>query len=86
MTGSGDFGARAEIEVGVGEGLTPEGVSYRVVDYLGLVVIARKTRSSTGTEVVKTVEVLASGRAICFAKPLRAGPAGFGVVLAPSPG
>ena len=48
--------------------------------------MARKTRSSTGTEVVKTVEVLASGRAICFAKPLRAGPAGFGVVLAPSPG
>ena len=72
--------------MGVGEGLTPEGVSYRVVDYLGLVVIARKTRSSTGTEVVKTVDVFASGRAICFARPLRAGPAGFGVVLAPSPG
>src|SRR5208283_2954631 len=54
--------------------------------YLGSVGMARKTRSSMGTVGVRTVEVFPSARAICFAKPLIAGAAGFEESAGASPG
>ena len=47
---------------------------------------ARKTRSSTATERVKTVAVAAPGTATRAELPLRAGPAGFASLEDVSPG
>jgi hypothetical protein len=71
----------------VGEkSLGPGGPSYRIRDkdfYLGR---ARKNRSSMGMVGVRGVEVLPSARAICLARPLRAGAAGLEESAGASPG
>lgn len=53
--------------------------------YFVSLVIARKTRSSTGTVGVKTVALFPLASATCFASPLRAGPTGL-ELSRPSPG
>jgi hypothetical protein len=54
--------------------------------YWGFAVSARKTRSSTATEWVKTVAEVAPEDATRLALPLRAGPAGLVLLLEGSPG
>ena len=48
--------------------------------------IATKTRSSTGAVGVNTVELFASVKAICFARPAIDGPASFAEFAGVSPG
>ena len=55
-------------------------------DYGWLPVSARKMRSSTATECVKTVAVAAPGTATRAELPLSAGPAGFASLEVVSPG
>jgi hypothetical protein len=61
-------------------------VAPTMVDYLGSGGRARNTRSSMGTVGVRTVEVFPSARAICFARALSAGAAGFAESGGASPG
>jgi hypothetical protein len=53
---------------------------------LGSAGIAKNTPSSTGIVRVNAVEALPSAKAICFARPLSAGPAGLPEFAGASPG
>jgi hypothetical protein len=48
--------------------------------------MAKKTRSSTATERVKSVAAFAPAIAMRLALPLKTGPAGFAADAVPSPG
>src|SRR5580704_3445152 len=71
---------------GNGEPLSFSGGNSRLArTYLGSLVIARNTRSSTATVGVNTVALFPLAKAICLARPLSAGPAGLELFCWPSP-